>query len=337
MMKRVVLILLSALLLLSVSACNANHTIESQAYPDELGIKNSSLRAADWNRIKGFKSQQKAVTYSDFFLQASQEVYQGCNRVVLRKGKAACGSYVYISIKVRQGLFTVLQEEAFPVLLGAGAFNDAIEEQLIGKEIGDKIRVNVKQSGLYRNISGTAVIEVCSIEELTPKKDNIAVEDYCCSAVVSSRSSMLIEELMALRNEFLDYAFLHASFEIDEEEVSRIGLKLADEVKASASKRGLSTEEYVLEQYGKTLQEFSGDLSAEAVKEIKRALIIGGLASRFSIDSDPAYLALAKAEYLSTVGKELEMDAALDFQFLEKSVLEYFSKPVLPLYYFWIY
>ncbi|MDO4169550.1 MAG: trigger factor [Lachnospiraceae bacterium] len=185
------------------------------------------------------------------------------------------------------------------LVIGSGSFIDNFEEQLIGKNIGDEVEVNVTFPDEYHapELAGKeAVFEVkingIKVKELPVIDDEFAEEvsefDTLDEYKADIRAKLVEQKEKAAKtekeNKVVDLAIENATMDIPEAMIEEQTEQMANEFAQNISYQGLQLEQY-LQFTGMTQEQFMEDLKPQAKKRIQSRLVLEAVVAAENIEA----------------------------------------------------
>lgn len=197
--------------------------------------------------------------------------------------------------------------ENYPLTIGSHSFIDTFEEQLIGKNIGEEVEVNVTFPEEYHaeELKGKPALFKVTVKEIKkkelPELDDDFVEDVSEFSTVAEYKDSIknkieerkAKEAKAAREDAaLEKIIENAKMEIPEPMVESQVRQMAEDFSRRLSQQGLSVEQYF--QYtGLTADMLLEQMKPQALKRIQSRLVLE---------------AIAKAENIQVSEEELEKE-----------------------------
>lgn len=185
------------------------------------------------------------------------------------------------------------------LVIGSGSFIDNFEEQLIGKNIGDEVEVNVTFPEEYHaaDLAGKpAVFEVkingIKVKEMPVIDDEFASEvsefDTLDEYKADIRAKLAEQKEKAAQtekeNKVVDKAAENATMDIPEAMIEEQTNQMAQEFAQNLSYQGLQLEQY-LQFTGMTQEKFMEDLKPQAEKRIQSRLVLEAIVAAENIEA----------------------------------------------------
>lgn len=185
------------------------------------------------------------------------------------------------------------------LVIGSGSFIDNFEEQLIGKNIGDEVEVNVTFPEEYHaaDLAGKpAVFEVkingIKVKEMPVIDDEFASEvsefDTLEEYKADIRAKLAEQKEKAAQtekeNKVVDKAAENATMDIPEAMIEEQTNQMAQEFAQNLSYQGLQLEQY-LQFTGMTQEKFMEDLKPQAEKRIQSRLVLEAIVAAENIEA----------------------------------------------------
>ena len=188
--------------------------------------------------------------------------------------------------------------EDYDLTIGSHSFIDTFEDQLIGKNIGDKVDVNVTFPEEYhaKELAGKpalfeVVIKAIKAKELPTLDDDFAsdVSDYDTFAEYkeSIKKNLLEkkerEAKIAKENALVDKAIENATMEIADAMVVEQARQLLQDFEQRMRMQGLSMEQY-MQFTGQTVEAMLDQMKPQALKRIQTRLVLEAIAQVEAIE-----------------------------------------------------
>ncbi len=197
--------------------------------------------------------------------------------------------------------------EDYSLKIGSHSFIDNFEDQLIGKNTGDEVEVNVTFPEEYqaKELAGKPALFKVKIKEIKLKElpaldDEFAqdvsefntLDEYKENIKATIKETKEKELKTAKENEVVDKIIENATMDIPEPMISAQANQIAEDFAQRMKYQGLSIEQYF--QYtGMDAKKFYESLRPQAVKRIQSRLVLE---------------AIAKAENIQVTEEELEKE-----------------------------
>lgn len=191
--------------------------------------------------------------------------------------------------------------------IGSHTFIDTFEEQLIGKNIGDNVEVNVKFPDEYhaeelkgKNATFKVAVKGISVKELPALDDDFAADvsdfdtlDEYKADVKKNLEAKKKDEIDRIKEDaVLDKIIENSTMEIPKAMIDEQKMQMAEDYAQRLQYQGLSIEQY-FKFTGMTADKFLEEMEPRAVKSIKTRLVLE---------------AIAKAENLAATDEEVEKE-----------------------------
>ena len=186
------------------------------------------------------------------------------------------------------------------LVLGSGMFIPGFEEQLIGKNVGDEVDVNVTFPEQYHapDLAGKAAVFHCKINGIRLREkyaadDTFAKEVGGCETFAQMREEMrkALQDYVdnqadaELKNKLLDMVIEGSAFEISDEQLEAgMDAEIAN-LEAQLGRQGLNIELYC-QFMNTTKEQLREDMRAEALGNIQRQMAINEIAEIEHIEAD---------------------------------------------------
>lgn len=193
----------------------------------------------------------------------------------------------------------------YALTIGSHSFIDTFEQQLIGKNIGEEVEVNVTFPAEYHSaeLAGKPAMFKVTVKEIKskilPELDEDLVQDISEFSTVDEYKADLKATLESKKakdaeskkeNAAVEAAVANATMEIPEAMIKSQAYQLADGYDRSLRQQGISLEQYV-KMMGMEMDKFIESIYPEAEKRIKNGLVLD---------------AIAKAENFTVTDEEVE-------------------------------
>ncbi len=188
--------------------------------------------------------------------------------------------------------------EDYDLTIGSHSFIDTFEDQLIGKNIGDKVDVNVTFPEEYhaKELAGKpalfeVVIKAIKAKELPELDDDFAsdISDYDTFAEYKESVKKNLTEKkekeakIAKENALVDKAIENATMEIPEAMVLEQARQMVQDFAQRMQMQGLTMEQYM--QYtGQTVDAMLEQMKPQALKRIESRLVLEAIAAAEAIE-----------------------------------------------------
>jgi len=188
--------------------------------------------------------------------------------------------------------------EDYSLTIGSHSFIDTFEDQLIGKNIGEEVEVNVTFPAEYQaaELAGKPALFKVKINEIKVKElpeldDDFAqdvsefntLDEYKESIKATIKESKENELKIAKENEIVDKIIENATMEIPEAMIASQVNQMADEFAQRMQQQGLSIQQY-FQFTGMDPQKFIESLNPQAVKRIESRLVLEAIAKAENIE-----------------------------------------------------
>lgn len=185
------------------------------------------------------------------------------------------------------------------LVIGSHSFIDNFEEQLIGKNIGDEVEVNVTFPEEYHapELAGKPAVFEVKINEIKVKELPV-IDDEFASEVsefdtleeykADIRAKLVDQKEKAAatekENKVVDAAVANATMDIPEAMIEEQTNQMAQEFAQNLSYQGLQLEQY-LQFTGMTQEKFLEDLKPQAEKRIQSRLVLEAIVAAENIEA----------------------------------------------------
>ena len=209
--------------------------------------------------------------------------------------------------------------ENYPLTIGSGAFIPGFEEQLIGKNIGEDVEVNVTFPEEYqaKELAGCAATFKCKVNEIKvkelPELDDDFAQDVSKFDTLAEYKEDVKAKLAANKADaakrakedaVIEKIIENAQMDIPEAMIDTQARQLVDEFAQRIQSQGLSFEQY-LQFTGMTLDTALEQMKPNAVKRIQSRLVLEAVAKAENIEVSEENV---KAE-IAKMAETYKMDA----------------------------
>jgi len=231
--------------------------------------------------------------------------------------------------------------ENYPLTIGSGAFIPGFEEQLIGKNIGEDIEVNVTFPEEYQapELAGCAAVFKCKVNEIKvkelPELDDDFAQDVSKFDTLAEYKEDVKAKLAANKADaakrakedaVIEKIIENAQMDIPEAMIDTQARQLVDEFAQRIQSQGLSFEQY-LQFTGMNLDTALEQMKPNAVKRIQSRLVLEAVvkAENLEVSEEDVKAEIAKmaetykmdadklAEIMSEEEKkQIQMDMAIE-------------------------
>ncbi len=262
---------------------------------------------------KGIEVEKKeaAVTEDEVMERINRELEQNSRMITVDDRAVESGDIAVIDFEgfVDGIAFEGGKGEDYSLTIGSHSFIDNFEEQLIGKNTGDDVEVNVIFPEEYqaKELAGKPALFKVKVKEIKVKElpaldDEFAqdvsefdtLDEYKENIKATIKEAKEKELKTAKENEVVDKIIENATMEIPEPMITAQANQIAEDFAQRMKYQGLSIEQYF--QYtGMDAKKFFESLRPQAVKRIQSRLVLE---------------AIAKAENIEVSEEELEKELA---------------------------
>ena len=231
--------------------------------------------------------------------------------------------------------------ENYPLTIGSGAFIPGFEEQLVGKNIGEDIEVNVTFPEEYQapELAGCAATFKCKVNEIKvkelPELDDDFAQDVSKFDTLAEYKEDVKAKLTANKADaakrakedaVIEKIIENAQMDIPEAMIDTQARQLVDEFAQRIQSQGLSFEQY-LQFTGMNLDTALEQMKPNAVKRIQSRLVLEAVvkAENLEVSEEDVKAEIAKmaetykmdAEKLAEImseeeKKQIQMDMAIE-------------------------
>jgi len=221
-------------------------------------------------------------------------------------------------------------------ILGDSGFVPAIDEHVVGLKLDEEKRFAVTYADDFKDedLAGKEaefLVKVTALKErelpeLTDEfavtlglKDVSEIRERMRHAITEGRTREAIE---AVRTDLVEAAVEGATFEVPSKTMHDRAHQRMHNAEAELEQRGATLEEY-LQNTGKTHDEFSDELHAEADKELKQELVLDEIARREEIKATDREIEMHYRQMAYYTGQPIEdLVKVLDYDTARGSVLQ---------------
>ena len=262
---------------------------------------------------KGVEVEKKdvEVTEDEIMAKINRELEQNSRMITVDDRAVQSGDIAVIDFEgfVDGNAFEGGKGEDYSLTIGSHSFIDNFEDQLIGKNTGDEVEVNVTFPEEYqaKELAGKPALFKVKIKEIKLKElpvldDEFAqdvsefdtLDEYKENIKATIKETKEKELKTAKENEVVDKIIEKAVMDIPEPMITAQANQIAEDFAQRMKYQGLSIEQYF--QYtGMDSKKFFESLRPQAVKRIQSRLVLE---------------AVAKAEKIEVSEEELEKELA---------------------------
>ncbi len=228
--------------------------------------------------------------------------------------------------------------ENYSLTIGSHSFIDTFEEQLIGKNVGDEVEVNVTFPEDYHaeNLKGKpamfkVVIKENKAKEL-PELDDEFAQDVSEFDTLEEYKADVKKNLIERRTKNAEHekeakavekAVENASFDVPEPMIQYQVRQMAEEFAQRMAQQGLSIEQYM--QYtGMTPDKLFDDMRPEAEKRVKNGLVLEAIVEAEKIEATEADF----EEELKNMASMYQMDVEKIKELVDDAAAEQIKKDI---------
>lgn len=221
-------------------------------------------------------------------------------------------------------------------ILGESGFVPSIDDHLVGLKLDEEKRFAVTYEEDFKDpdLAGKEAefqVKITALKEreLPELNDEFAValgltgvseiRDRMKQAIIEGRTREAIE---SVRTDLVDAAVEGATFEVPSKTMHDRAHQRMHNAEAELQQRGATLQEY-LQNTGKTHDEFSDELHAEADKELKQELVLDEIARRENLTASDAEVEMHYRQMAYYTGQPIEeLVKVLDYETARGSVLQ---------------
>ena len=262
---------------------------------------------------KGIEVEKKEaeVTEDEIMAQINKEREQNSRMITVDDRAVQDGDIAVIDFEgfIDEVPFEGGKGEDYSLTIGSHSFIDTFEQQLIGKNVGDQVEVNVTFPEEYqaKELAGKPALFKVAIKELKVKElpeldDDFAqdvsefdtLDEYKEHIKATIKENKEKELKTAKENEIVDKIIEGATMDIPEPMIDAQVNQMAEDFAQRMKYQGLSIEQY-FQFTGMDGRKFIESLRPQAVKRIQSRLVLE---------------AIAKAENIEVTEEELQKELA---------------------------
>ncbi len=228
--------------------------------------------------------------------------------------------------------------ENYSLTIGSHSFIDTFEEQLIGKNVGDEVEVNVTFPEDYHaeNLKGKPAMFKVVIKEIKakelPELDDEFAQDVSEFDTLEEYKADVKKNLIERRTKNAEHekeakavekAVENASFDVPEPMIQYQVRQMAEEFAQRMAQQGLSIEQYM--QYtGMTPDKLFDDMRPEAEKRVKNGLVLEAIVEAEKIEATEADF----EEELKNMASMYQMDVEKIKELVDDAAAEQIKKDI---------
>lgn len=253
-------------------------------------------------QYKGIEVEKKEaeVTEEEVLAKIDKEREQNSRTITVEDRPVQDGDTAIIDFEgfVDGKAFEGGKGENYSLVIGSHSFIDTFEEQLIGKNVGDFVDVNVTFPEQYQaeELAGKPALFRVKINEIKVKElpaldDDFAQDvsefdtlvEYKASIETTIKEGKEKELKTAKENEVIDKIIEGSTMDIPEPMVAAQVNQMAEDFAQRIQYQGLSLEQY-FQFTGMDAKKFMESLQPQAVKRIQSRLVLEAIVNAESID-----------------------------------------------------
>ncbi len=189
--------------------------------------------------------------------------------------------------------------EDHSLTIGSHSFIDTFEEQLIGKNIGDEVEVNVTFPEEYHaeELKGKAAVFKVAIKEIKKKEmpeldDEFAqdvsefdtIEEYTADVKAKLLEAKEKQAKMEVENKLIEAIVEDSKMDIPEAMITSQTRQMADDFARRIQSQGLTLEQY-FQFTGLTIEKLLEDMKPQALKRIQSRLVLEAIVNAENIEA----------------------------------------------------
>ncbi len=260
----------------------------------EVAVK-PEVELGEYNGVEVAKADV-AVTDEDIMAEIDKEREQNSRIITVEDRAVEDGDMTVIDFEgfVDGEAFEGGKGTDYPLTIGSHSFIDTFEEQLIGKNIGEEVEVNVTFPEEYHaeDLKGKPAMFKVTVKEIKkkelPELDNDFVEDVSEFSTVEEYKESIkknieekkVNEAKAAKEDAVIEKIIEgAKMEIPEPMIDSQVRQMAEDFARRLSAQGLSLEQYF--QYtGLTAEMLVEQMKPQAIKRIQSRLVLEAVAEK---------------------------------------------------------
>lgn len=315
------------------------HTCIKQ-YLQEFNFSDSDYSLKKIRDYREVTVEKKEVSVTDWeveqYIQNDLEAHE--ETVAVKRNKIKKNDVVSVEYTVLcdGSVVNEVGEESF--MVGAGKYNEQIENALIGKNWHEIIVFNIKvpeddQNSLYAGKTETVTLKVKNIYKIKKCQltrdfvyDNYGYEtvdayyQYVNDTLFKQKEA---ENQIQMQTELLHQVSDCFDLDIEKEKVAQYSVDIVDTYKEYAYLDGLSLEEYISDELNMTKDDFYQMCYEEGLEEIKSFLVIGAVAEEEKLQVTEKEFEDWNIESLSTEHSKTDIYAYILKSKVENILSEY--------------
>lgn len=253
-------------------------------------------------QYKGIEVEKKEaeVTEEEVLAKIDKEREQNSRTITVEDRPVQDGDTAVIDFEgfVDGKAFEGGKGENYSLVIGSHSFIDTFEEQLIGKNVGEFVDVNVTFPEQYQaeELAGKPALFRVKINEIKVKElpeldDDFAqdvsefdtLDEYKASIKTTIKESKEKELKTAKENEIIDKIIEGATMDIPEPMIASQVNQMAEDFAQRIQYQGLSIEQY-FQFTGMDAKKFMDSLHPQAVKRIQSRLVLEAIVNAENIE-----------------------------------------------------
>ena len=194
------------------------------------------------------------------------------------------------------------QAEDYPLTIGSHTFIDTFEEQLIGKNIGDEVDVNVTFQAEYhvtdlqnKPAMFKVVVKEIKVRELPELNDDFAsevsefdtLEEYKNNIALKLKAEKEKFAATELENRVVDKAVENATMEIPEMMINEQVNNMINDYANRLQSQGISFQQF-MEITGQKVEDIAEQMKPNAIKRIETRLVLEAIVKAENIEAGEA-------------------------------------------------
>ena len=240
------------------------------------------------------------VTEEEVLEDIKKEQLQNARKVIVNDRPAKLDDEITLDFEgfVDGVAFEGGKGENYKLVLGSHSFIDTFEDQLVGKNIGEDVEVNVTFPEDYQadELAGKPAVFKCKINSITESQlpelnDEFASEVGGCDTLDQYKAEVK-EKLLAQKNrnaanekevKVLDKVIENATMDIADAQVEDMQKRIKDEFAQSLQYQGINFEQY-MQIVNVTEEAFMERVKPDALKRIQQRAVLEAIVKAENIE-----------------------------------------------------
>ena len=340
MVKKIGLVITAVIMLFCICGCEAMNSAMSGLFSDKGKMQLGNYKGVEISP-EVYETEVSDEDVENYIQSLIQQSYTGkeVNDRAVRQGDTVDIAYTgYINDETFEGGTS----ESYKLVIGSGAFIEGFEDGLIGADKGDDLTLELEFPQNYKNkeLAGKPVVfEVTvnaiydnTIPELT---DEFARSNFNVLSADELRNNVrsAMESSNEVKNE---NARTKAAWEkvvsdtiierYPQDEIDKHINKITEKYETEAISNGLSLSDYLLDNYGMSLDAFNAQAEAYAQEQVKNSMIVNAIAEQEGITLSDQEYDEGVSYYLGVSGYSNDEEFKADYGV---GIEEFFGKDAL--------